>query len=191
MAFLTQTQLPAAHVFFDGGQFARIGKGTRRIMVPFLYLAIKSLYWSQGGTLKKILWCDDDAIKPYFIADAVRGGGGERNAGAPLCQGDQGKIERLMCRFRLLPRAEKEPRQRLFVELTGTFWCWYSEMIDSRGKILYPIQEKMSAALPRKTMQNPEGEHRESGARPERTRHCNRGAWRICHWGNLRRRAAR
>lgn len=68
MAFLTQTQLPAAHVFFDGGQFARIGKGTRRIMVPFLYLAIKSLYWSQGGTLKKILWCDDDAIKPYFIA---------------------------------------------------------------------------------------------------------------------------
>ena len=37
-------------------------------MVPFLYLAIKSLYWSKGGTLKKIMWCDDDAIKPYFIA---------------------------------------------------------------------------------------------------------------------------
>ena len=68
MAFLTSTELPIGHVFFDGGQFARIGKGTRRIMVPFLYLAIKSLYWSQGGTLKKILWCDDDAIKPYFIA---------------------------------------------------------------------------------------------------------------------------
>lgn len=33
-----------------------------------LYLAIKSLYWSKGGTLKKIMWCDDDAIKPYFIA---------------------------------------------------------------------------------------------------------------------------
>ena len=30
-------------------------------MVPFLYLAIKSLYWSKGGTLKKIMWCDDDA----------------------------------------------------------------------------------------------------------------------------------
>ena len=29
---------------------------------------IKSLYWSKGGTLKKILWCDDDSIKPYFIA---------------------------------------------------------------------------------------------------------------------------
>lgn len=68
MAFLTRTKLPVGHVFFDGGQFAQIGKGTRRIMTPFLHLAIKSLYWSKGGTLKKILWCDDEAIKPYFIA---------------------------------------------------------------------------------------------------------------------------
>ena len=68
MAFLASTELPIGHVFFDGGQFAQIGKGTRRIMTPFLYLAIKSLYWSKGSTLKKILWCDDDSIKPYFIA---------------------------------------------------------------------------------------------------------------------------
>ena len=68
MAFLTQTKLPVKHAFFDGGQFAQIAKGTRRMMAPFLYLAIKSLYWSKGGTLKKILWCDDDSIKPYFIA---------------------------------------------------------------------------------------------------------------------------
>ena len=68
MAFLTSTKLPIGHVFFDGGQFAQIGKGVRRMMTPFLYLAIKSLYWSKGGTLKKILWCDDDSIKPYFIA---------------------------------------------------------------------------------------------------------------------------
>ena len=68
MAFLTRTRLPVRHVFFDGGQFAQIGTATRRIMVPMLYLAIKSLYWSKGGTLKKILWCDDDSIKPYFIA---------------------------------------------------------------------------------------------------------------------------
>ena len=67
MAFLTQTKLPVEHAFFDGGQFAQIGKGTRRIMTPFLYFAIRSLYWSKGGTLKKILWCDDDSIKPYFI----------------------------------------------------------------------------------------------------------------------------
>ena len=68
LAFLAQTALPVSHVYFDGGQFAQIGKGTRRIMTPFLYLAIKSLYRSKGGTLKKIMWCDDDAIKPYFIA---------------------------------------------------------------------------------------------------------------------------
>ena len=67
MAFLTQAKVPAAHVFFDGGQFAQIGKTTRCIMVPFLYLAMKSLFWTKGKTLKKILWCDDEAIKPYFI----------------------------------------------------------------------------------------------------------------------------
>ncbi len=67
MAFLTRTALPIGHVFFDGGQFAQIGKATRRIITPFLYLAIKSLYWSKGGILKKIMWCDDASIKPYFI----------------------------------------------------------------------------------------------------------------------------
>ena len=68
MAFLTHTKLSVEHAFFDGGQFAQIRKGMRRIMTPFLYFAIKSLYWSKGGTLKKIMWCDDDSIKPYFIA---------------------------------------------------------------------------------------------------------------------------
>ena len=68
LAFLAHAQLPVAHVFFDGGQFAQIGRATRRIMTPFLYLAIKSLYWSKGATLKKIMWCDDAAIRPYFIA---------------------------------------------------------------------------------------------------------------------------
>ena len=68
IAFLTQTKLPVGQAFFDGGQFAQIGKGARRIMTPFLYFAIKSLYWSKGKTLKKIMWCDDDSIKPYFIA---------------------------------------------------------------------------------------------------------------------------
>ena len=38
MAFLTEIKIPVKHVFFDGGQFAQIGKATRRIMVPFLYI---------------------------------------------------------------------------------------------------------------------------------------------------------
>lgn len=66
--FLSKSKIPAEHVFFDGGQFAQIGKAARRAMAPLLYLAIKSLYWSKGGTLKKIMWCDDDSIKPYFIS---------------------------------------------------------------------------------------------------------------------------
>lgn len=68
LAFLAQTKLPVAHVYFDGGQFAQIGRAARRIMTPFLYLAIKSVYWSRGAALKKIMWCDDAAIQPYFIA---------------------------------------------------------------------------------------------------------------------------
>ena len=68
MAFLTNAKLLVEQVFFDGGQFAQILLPLRRIMTPFLYLAIKSLYWSKGKTLGKILWCDDEAIKPYFIA---------------------------------------------------------------------------------------------------------------------------
>ena len=67
-AFLAQTKLPVDHAYFDGGQFAQISKGLRRVMTPFLYLVIKSLSWSNGGTLKYIMWCDDAAIKPYFIA---------------------------------------------------------------------------------------------------------------------------
>lgn len=67
VSFLNRMKIKVGHAFFDGGQFARIKKGIRRIMVPFLYLAIKSLYLSKGKTLGKILWCDDDNIKPYFI----------------------------------------------------------------------------------------------------------------------------
>ena len=67
MEFITSAEIPIRHIFFDGGQFAQIGKVTRRIMVPFLYMAMKCLYWSKGKTLKKIMWCDDDSIKPYFI----------------------------------------------------------------------------------------------------------------------------
>ena len=67
MTFLAGSKISVKYVFFDGGQFAQIGKGTRRIMVPFLYLAIKSLYWSKGRTLGKVMWCSDDSIKPYFI----------------------------------------------------------------------------------------------------------------------------
>ena len=67
ITFLSQTEIPVEHAFFDGGQFAQTSKLTRKIMVPFLYLAIKSLYWTNGATLGKIMWCSEESIKPYFI----------------------------------------------------------------------------------------------------------------------------
>lgn len=68
LAFLAQTKIPVEHVFFDGGQFAQIGKAARLAMTPFLYLAIKSVFWTKGASLKKILWCGDASIRPFFLA---------------------------------------------------------------------------------------------------------------------------
>ena len=59
MAFQTEAKIPVKHVFFDGGQFAQIGKATRRIMVPFLYIAMKSLYWSKGKNPKSGRICQN------------------------------------------------------------------------------------------------------------------------------------
>ena len=104
MVFLTEAKMPVKHVFFDGGQFAQIGKLTRKIMVPFLYLAIKSLYWSKGKTLKKIMWCDDKNIKPYFI-----------EAGKRMTYGN--------LKRQLMDSLEDKPFPKLPVELQKhTFW---------------------------------------------------------------------
>ena len=104
MAFLTDARIPVNHVFFDGGQFAQIGKVTRRIMVPFLYLAIKSLYWSKGKMLKWIMWCDDENIKPYFI-----------EAGKKLTYGN--------LRRQLTDSLEDKPFPKLSTKLQKhTFW---------------------------------------------------------------------
>ena len=37
--------------------------------IAFVFMmTVMGGYWSKGRTLKRILWCDDDAVKPYFIA---------------------------------------------------------------------------------------------------------------------------
>ena len=68
LAFLAQTKIPVESAFFDGGQFAKINKFTRRVMTPFLYFAIRRVYKKKGENLGKIMWCDDKEIRPYFIA---------------------------------------------------------------------------------------------------------------------------
>ena len=105
MAFLTQSGVPVEHVFFDGGQFAQISKGLRHVMVPFLYLAIKSLYWSKGKTLSKIMWCSDDTIKPYFIA-----------AGKALTYGNMHRQMADSLEDVPLPALPKELQQHTFFE---------------------------------------------------------------------------
>ncbi len=67
MAFLSKTKIPIHHVFIDGGQFAQINKSLRRIMSPLFYWIIRSLYKKNGENLKKIMWCDDKEIRPYFV----------------------------------------------------------------------------------------------------------------------------
>lgn len=67
LAFLSKGRIKVDWAFFDGGQFAQISPFTRRLMTPILYFVIRSLYKSNGRTLKRILWCDDESIKPYFI----------------------------------------------------------------------------------------------------------------------------
>ena len=105
MAFLKSTELPVEQVFFDGGQFAQISLPLRRIMTPFLYLAIKSLYWSKGKTLGKILWCDDEAIKPYFIA-----------AGKALSYGDLRRQLAESLEDKPFPPLPEELQRRIYFE---------------------------------------------------------------------------
>lgn len=146
MAFLTHTKIPVRHVFFDGGQFAQIGKATRRIMVPFLYIAMKSLYWSKGKTLKRIMWCDDDKIKPYFI-----------EAGKNLTYGN--------LRRQLTDSLEDKPFSELSEELQKhTFWEFGSieEHFKYRNAVMqtyiygnFPVFEGFNHM--QYQIQNPEG----------------------------------
>lgn len=105
MAFLKSAKIPVDHVFFDGGQFAQISLPLRRIMTPFLYLAIKSLYWSKGRTLKKILWCDDEAIKPYFVV-----------AGKALSYGDLRRQLAESLEDKPFPPLPEELQRRMYFE---------------------------------------------------------------------------
>ena len=146
MAFLTETKITVKHVFFDGGQFAQIGKATRRIMVPFLYIAMKSLYWSKGKTLKRIMWCDDDKIKPYFI-----------EAGKNLTYGN--------LRRQLTDSLEDKPFSELSEELQKhTFWEFGSieEHFKYRNAVMqtyiygnFPVFEGFNHM--QYQIQNPEG----------------------------------
>ena len=132
MAFLTSTKLPVEHVFFDGGQFAQISLPLRRIMTPFLYLAIKSLYWSKGKTLGKILWCDDEAIKPYFIA-----------AGKALSYGDLRRQLAESLEDKPFPPLPEELQRRIYFEFGSIeeHYKYRDEVMAAYPCANYPVLE--------------------------------------------------
>ena len=123
MAFLTEIKISVKHVFFDGGQFAQIGK-----------------------TLKRIMWCDDDKIKPYFI-----------EAGKNLTYGN--------LRRQLTDSLEDKPFSELSEELQKhTFWEFGSieEHFKYRNAVMqtyiygnFPVFEGFNHM--QYQIQNPEG----------------------------------
>ncbi len=65
VAFLSQTKLPVAHVFLDGGQFAQIKKGTRRIMTPFLLETMQKCTYFEFGSVEDHFKYRDAVMKAY------------------------------------------------------------------------------------------------------------------------------
>lgn len=131
-AFLAQTEIPVQHAFFDGGQFAQIGKLTRRIMTPFLYFAIKSLYKKNGENLDKVMWCDDAEIRPYFVA-----------AGKALTYGNMRRQLSDSLENNPLPPLSEELQKHAFFEFGSIedHYKYRSNVMKAYPKAHYPVFE--------------------------------------------------
>lgn len=131
-AFLAQTEIPVQHTFFDGGQFAQIGRLTRRIMTPFLYFAIKSLYKKNGENLGKVMWCDDAEIRPYFVA-----------AGRALTYGNMRCQLSDSLENKPLPPLSEELQKHTFFEFGSIedHYKYRSNVMKAYPKAHYPVFE--------------------------------------------------
>lgn len=129
-AFLAQTEIPVQHAFFDGGQFAQIGKLTRRIMTPFLYFAIKSLYKKNGENLGKVMWCDGAEIRPYFVA-----------AGKALTYGNMRRQLSDSLENNPLPPLSEELQKHAFFEFGSIedHYKYRSNVMKAYPKAYYPV----------------------------------------------------
>ena len=129
-AFLAQTEIHVQHAFFDGGQFAQIGKLTRRIMTPFLYFAIKSLYKKNGENLGKVMWCDDAEIRPYFVA-----------AGKALTYGNMRRQLSDSLENKPLPPLSEELQKHAFFEFGSIedHYKYRSNVMKAYPKAYYPV----------------------------------------------------
>lgn len=131
-AFLAQTEIPVQHAFFDGGQFAQIRKLTRRIMTPFLYFAIKSLYKKNGENLGKVMWCDGAEIRPYFVA-----------AGKALTYGNMRRQLSDSLENNPLPPLSEELQKHAFFEFGSIedHYKYRSNVMKAYPKAHYPVFE--------------------------------------------------
>lgn len=132
VAFLAQTKIAVKHAFFDGGQFAKIGKFTRRVMTPFLYFAIRSIYRKNGANLGKIMWCDDVAIRPYFVA-----------AGKALGYGNLRRQLSDSLENKPFPPLTAEMQQHTFFEFGSAeeHYKYRADVIKSYPNANYPVFE--------------------------------------------------
>ncbi len=130
VAFLAQTKIPVSHAFFDGGQFAEMGKFTRRILTPFLYFAIKSVYKKNGENLGKIMWCDDKEIRPYFV-----------QAGKALKYGNIRRQLSDSLENKPLPKLNEELQKRTFFEFGSAeeHYKYRASVKSAYPKANYPV----------------------------------------------------
>lgn len=66
--FLSQTKIPVDHALFDGGQFAQISHGTRRVMAPFCTLPSRACTGRRAVRSKRSCGATMTPLSPYFIA---------------------------------------------------------------------------------------------------------------------------
>ena len=66
LEFLSTTKRKVGHVFFDGPQLTKVPTLVRRAVGPVIYKELVNIANTNGESVGKIFWCDDDDIKPYF-----------------------------------------------------------------------------------------------------------------------------
>lgn len=67
LSFILTSTFPLQHIFFDGGQFAKINKFQRLFLTPMIYYTIRSSYKTGGKFLPDIMEYDNEEAKPFFM----------------------------------------------------------------------------------------------------------------------------
>lgn len=148
IAFLSQTGIRVKNAFFDGGQFAQIGKFTRRIMTPFLYFAIRSIYKKNGENLGKVMWCDDKEIRPYFVAagKALKYGNMRRQLSDSLENKPLPPINEQLLRHTYFEFGSAEEHYKYRANVTQSYPLAHYPVFDGFNHMQYQIRDPQGFA---------------------------------------------